>query len=136
MLHFYTRLGIKSGLNTYYTVFLQSLEAFSFNDSEVLLNQSAIVTSQLANITTGRELPLFPTDLQIINSLFHRVINILDNNILEDFADALQQPSVTRPDVVCTYVILSSNVYYSLSLVCNSEHNSSFCVAFHFRNRY
>ena len=75
------------------SVFLQPLAS---NDSGVLLNTSAFVTSQLANITTGRELPLFPTDLQITNNLIHSVINILEDN-----ADILQQSSVIRPDVVC-----------------------------------
>ena len=75
---------------------MQALEAFSSNDTEVLLNQSAIVTSQLAEVTTRRELPLFPTDLQVTNSLINSVINTLEDN-----AGVLQQPSVIRPDVVC-----------------------------------
>ena len=77
-------------------IFLQAFEAFLSNDSEVLLNASTFVTSQLAEVTTGRELPLFPTDLQITNSLFDTVINILNDNV-----DVLQESSATKPDVVC-----------------------------------
>ena len=100
--------------NMYYIiiVFLQSLEAFSSNYSEVLLNQSAIVTSQLAEATARKELPLFPTDLQITNSLIHSVINILEDNV-----DVLQQSSVIRPDVVCN--LLNLFVANSLNVPCH-----------------
>ena len=98
--------------NMYYIiVFLQSLEAFSSNYSEVLLN-SAIVTSQLAEATARKELPLFPTDLQITNSLIHSVINILEDNV-----DVLQQSSVIRPDVVCN--LLNLFVANSLNVPCH-----------------
>ena len=90
---------------------MQAREAFLSNDLKVLLNISTYVTSQLANMTTGRELPLFPMDLQITNSLIHSVINMLEDN-----ADVLQQSSATKPDVVCMYYFGNTNY--------NSEQNS------------
>ena len=83
---------------------LQAREAFLSHDSGVMLNTSNYVTTQLANITTGRELPLFPMDLQITNSLIHSVINMLEDN-----ADVLQQSSATKPDVVCMYYFGNTN---------------------------
>ena len=59
------------------------------------LRASIEVTSQLADATNGRTMPLLPADLQTTNAVLDQVINILEGS-----ADTMAE-SDAEPDDVC-----------------------------------